>query len=498
MAKAGTARQLSVVSDGDGWMQPLAKGDIDHEEGTSFGYMERLFYAFDDGAVLDYGNWEAIDLRTMMEADYKARQIFNAITLPIISAKKHIEPAKGDSGEAEFVSKVFSFDADAADVLNGAACKTPLDTVVAQMTSAVAYRRSFHEKVWTKGSGDLAGNHIYDKIAYRPQTTCRIMRHPRSGEIIGFEQDAYLTGSGVALKRGMDRPRIKSNRAVIHIHGSSLDPINGTSVMEIPYWAYKTKQKLLFLWFQYLEGVALPRSAVISNDETTSRRVAGALRKTKNSGVVPVWTTDVANFKIDTLDLSGAQGAAEFMKAISFLDQCSTQEVLAGFLDLTGTDKVGGSYALSSDGSDFFLQSDEARNRELESTVRSQIFAPLIRYNMGPSARVPHYRIDPLTAENKQAAIDMLTKLLGSRSATEVPLEFIGEMAASVSDSFGLDGDKVRASFEKAAVDAKALAAQQSKQMASPPGQQVAAINGVVSQATQIAKKATRPKGAKV
>lgn len=484
---------MALVKDGDGWMQPLAKSDMDKEEGSSFGFMERLFYAFDDGAVLDYGNWEAIDIRSMMEADYKARQIFNAITLPMLSTTKHIEPAKGDSGEAEFVQKVFSYDADSADVLNGAACQTPLDTVVAQMTSAVAYKRSFHEKVWTKGTGDLAGHHIYAKIAWRPQTTCRLMRHPRSGEIIGFEQDAYLSGSGVAFRRGLDRPRIRMNRAIVHIHGAWLDPINGISVMEVPYWSYKTKQKLLFLWFQYLEGVALPRSVVISDDETTSRRVAAALRKTKNSGAVPAWSNNAAELKIDTLDLSGSQGASEFMKAIAFLDQCSTQEALAGFLDLTSTDKSGGSYALSADGSDFFLQSDEARAREIEATVRRQIFAPLIRYNMGPSARVPHYRMASLTAEDKTAAIDMFKSLLASRdpATSVIPHEFIGELAVSVSTAFGLDTEKVQSSFEQAAKQSAELAAAQSKAMASAPAQRVAAINGTTSAALKTAAQAT-------
>lgn len=482
---------LSVVSDADGYLKPLKNADLDKEDGTSFGFQERLFYAFDDGAVLDYGNWEAIDIRSMLEADYKARQIMNATILPAISTRKSIEAAPGDSGETDLINAVFA-NTD-GETLSGTGCKTGLDTVVAQMMSAVAYKRSFHEKVWTLGRGELAGRYIYDKIAYRPQTTCRMMRHPRTGDIIGFEQDAYLSGAGVALTRRTERPRIKRNRSVIHVHGTWLDPINGISIMEVPYWAYKTKQKLLFLWFQYLEGVSLPRTTVITGDEGASRRIAAAVRATKNSGVVPVWSDDPENTKIEALDLAGAQGAAEFMKAITFLDQCATQENLMGFLDLTGSEKSGGSYALSADGSDFFLQAGEARDRELENSVRREIFAPLVRYNFGPSGKVPFYRMAPLTAEDNAQAIAMFQALLASRdpSTAAVPHEFIGELAGKIAGAFGLDADKIVKEFEKAAADGAIQAAQQSAQMANGGGPQVAALNAVATKATQVAAKAS-------
>lgn len=475
---------LQVVDTADSFeLPPMTK-----EQGSSFGWADRMFFGWRDGKVFDYGDWAARDLSEMMTRDYKARQIENVQAMPILSAERSMEAVKNDRGEYEWLEAFWD-----ADPL-GDGCETDLDTIIDQMTTAFHYRKAFWEIEWgIGGPGDFAGKVIYNKIEWRPQTTCRLMRDPRSGKMMGFEQEAYYTGFGI---RDRFYPlQVPAKRAFVYLHGERRDPINGTSDMEIPYWAWKTKQKILFLWFQFLEGVALPRTIVKGPE---ADKIARGAARVKNSGVLPIETQGApSSVEIDTLDLSG-KGAEQFIEAIKWLDQCATNSVLAGFLDLTQNATTGGAVGvhLSKDASDFYLQTLEAKSREMAKVIRRDLFAPLVRYNFGPRAAIPKFKFEPLNAEDKSDAVAMLTTLLGSRDPALVPDDFVGQLAAQVADYMGMDGTKVEASFVKAAKDAKAAAAKASAQMASQMGQQVAGTAGAVRKAGQLV--AQRGRGATI
>jgi hypothetical protein len=44
-------------------------------------------------------------------------------------------------------------------------------------------------------------------------------------------------------------------------HGFYREPIKGVSDLDVAYWCYETKQKVLFLWFQVLENQNLPKTS---------------------------------------------------------------------------------------------------------------------------------------------------------------------------------------------------------------------------------------------
>ncbi len=76
------------------------------ELGTQYDSMNRMFSTFGDGAVLDYGEWSSRDVSEMLSRDGQAAALESVLTLPIRQASRAIEPAKGDSGEAEFCNSV--------------------------------------------------------------------------------------------------------------------------------------------------------------------------------------------------------------------------------------------------------------------------------------------------------------------------------------------------------------------------------------------------------
>lgn len=475
---------------------------LDKEEGSEFGWFDRLLFGWRDGKVFDYGDWEARDIFEMLAKDYRARQLENVLVQPILAAERNIVAADGDKGDAEWLSNYWKL-----DHLNGG-CKTSLDEIVELSTSAISYKRAFFEKVWTRGSGDFSDSLVYDKLGWRPQTTCRIRRDPKNGTFAGFEQEAYYVGPQIA--QGHWPIEIPAKRAFVHLHNRRRDPLSGSSDMEIAYWCWKTKQKVLFLWFQFLENVSLPRLIVSGPDQGTANAMAAQVAKLKGSGVLPVvggTGTRASGHSLDVtaLDVSG-KGAEQFMQAVQWLDNAAVDAVNAGFINLTGgtgnQGQAGGSYALSKDASDFFLQSEESKVRELSHSIRRHVFAPLIRANRGPSASVPHLKFEPLNDEDKSSSVQLFQSLLAQPQApgqeSPVPAEFIHELAKQVADYIGLDGTKVYKSFQKAAEEAQAAAkANPNPAASSPAGQQVAGVMGATQAAQNVVDRMTKPQGPK-
>jgi hypothetical protein len=482
--------KVVAIRQEDGFNLPA----LNQEDGTSYGWFDRWNVGTTpDGKYLtDYSDWEARDMHEMLKKDYKAKQIENVLTLPISSAEYSIEPAKGDTGEAEWLKAFWE-----ADNLSGG-CATSLDQILGLMTSAFYYRRAYFEKVFAKGTGQFEGKYIYSDVCWRPQTTCRLMRDPRNGRFMGFEQEPYYVGAG--LVNGSKWPiQIPVNRAFVYTHGTRRDPLNGTSDMEVAYWAWKTKQKVLLLWFQFLQSVALPRVVVKSNDLDTSKGVAREIARLKNSGVLPVSAPGGPDsVDITPMDISG-KGSEQFKAVVDWLDQCATQSVLAGFLDLTSQAANGtGSYALSENASDFFLQSLETKTKEIADQTRQQLFAPLIYANFGRDAAVPYLHFEPLNDIDKSTAIDLLKTSMAAPPGGPVPTSFIAGLASQVAKYLGMDSEETRDAFKKsfdaAAAQAQAKALAESPGGGSPVGQAVAGVSGAVAAAKAAVDAGLQPK----
>lgn len=469
------------------------------EDGTAFGYFDRwnMSMTRDDKYVTDLSDWEARDMHEMLTKDYKSKQIENVLTLPVTSAEYTIQPADGDKGEAAWLKSYWD-----TDKFSGG-CRTSLDQIIGLMTSAFYFKRAYFEKVWRKGLGKFVGKLVYDDVAWRPQTTCRLMRDPHNGRFHGFEQQAYFLGPNIQSANKWPI-QIPPARAFVYTHGTRRDPLNGTSDMEVAYWAWKTKQKILMLWFQFLQSVSLPRIVVKGTTVEEARSVASEIARMKSSGVLPVGTAGgPQSVDISAMDVSG-KGADQFLAAIAWLDNAATQSVLAGFLNLTnrGTPMDGvGSFALSKDASDFFLQSLEAKAREMEDQIRTELFAPLIYHNFGPGSAVPKLQFEPLNDIDKDASLELLKMAMAAPPGGPVPTQFIAALAGQVATYLGIDGestrDQFKASFDAAAAQAQAkMLAEQPGAAASPTGTAVAGMAGAVQAAHTAIAAGTNPSAA--
>lgn len=417
--------------------------------GSAFDPYDRLFPSYSHGGVFDYGHEESRDLYEMLRKDGKARAIEQVLTLPLRGADFEIT-----GPERQFVED---------NIPN-------LDLVIDQMTSAAVYRKAFFEKVWKLDGGRV----VYDKLAFRPALSCAAWYHEVTGDLKGFRQRTRIT---LGLNPSSNRPNmalpknhgrfnklgslnrrndltpsgkllaepgwtyIPIEKSLIYVHGLHRDPIRGISDMDVAYWAYETRRKVMFLWFQFLENVSLPKTIVYGDNPTEANNRASEFASLKGSGVLGLERDQEGRASFETIDSAG-QGAAQFESAIRYLESMMTQSVLASFMDLPASAAQGqGSYALSADQSEFFLVSRQAVADEMAQCINRNLIGPLVNYNFG-DVELPKIEIGPLSNRTTERALALLTAIIAAPQVN-VPMDFVGELVKYTASYLGLNEDQV-------------------------------------------------------
>jgi hypothetical protein len=434
---------------------------INNEMGTAFDSQSLLFTAYNDGQVFNYDRGSILALNEMFERDGKAATLEQVLTLPVRQAPYTLRQAESRKRVVDFVSEVLLSPA------NNGGMTTPMNAIIAQMTAAFAYRKTFFEKVFTIRNGKV----VYDKIAWRPPQTCALVRDEKTAAFNGFKQQPIRF-------EDTEEIYIPPNRAFVYIHNIRRDPLNGASDFDIAYWCYITKQKIRFLWYQFLEGQSLPKTIVRGRDEATANKAAAKIIGLKTGGVVGI--TDAVS--TDVLESSG-KGADQFKVALQWLDAEASGSVLAGFTDLNAAAATGtGSFALSKDQTDFFLMSQAAKAKEMADALNQWLIPDLVRYNFGSNEKSPIMEIGPLTKDDTNVAVGLLQATAVTQSPV-LPREFYEELIERVAGLLELNTAKVRDGLTRAAREGAALTPQN-------PG--VGSVAGAVGAATAAVQRATR------
>lgn len=406
--------------------QLIKAGPISNE----FDSDERLFTNFENKNVSEPPNTTARQIQAMLGRDGTAKKLEQIITVTIRSADYEIQ---GDGPEADFIRECM---------------EDKLDTLIDQCTGGAIYGKAFFELVYTN---DESGRLVYDKIAWRPPASCQASYDPKTSEHQGFRQRVahpglvFLPAERAGMPGYVDIPEIK---AFIYRHGMYREPLKGVSDMDVAVEAYELKEKLKFLWFQFLENQSLPKLVVYGNDITDANKMATALAQLKSSGVLGLKRPPEPTARaFDVLESSGA-GATQFIEAIRYLEQQQTNSILAGFTDLTQAATGGkGSNALSADQSEFFLGSQQATADEISEAITCKIFKSLVVWNFGATAQVPKLQIGPIGNAQTDRALNLLSSLLVSPNMI-APEGFVDELLTYTAAFLGLDPEKVQSAIE--------------------------------------------------
>lgn len=412
---------------------------LDLEEGSLYAWGDELIASwlpYGDGStsVFDEDEFLSRDYEEMLKRDGKARAIEQVLTLPIRSATWKIVPGDGDTGEAKFVEDALTRPANAGGMT------TPMRLIIAQALSARTHKKACFEKVFTEVDGKI----VYKKLAFRPASTTGIMRDSKSGAFRGFRQRPVPIG-GMLGQTGQPWVEIPAQYAWVHLNNQHVNAATGHSDMELIYWLHNQKNKILFLWATFLEVQATGRYVVHAQDESTAQKYARAIRGMKNGGVLGA--SGEMPVTVEPLEV-GSQGGALFKAFLDYCDQMMAESVLAGFLNLTGSADHG-SYALSSDSSDFFLQSLNATAKELEESITNWVVADLVTLNFGDKGVCPKFEFGTLSEKDLTAIKDTLVSLATSVADPRVPQAFINELVKSTANYLGLSTEEIEKGFKE-------------------------------------------------
>lgn len=408
---------------------------LNTELGSSFP-RDRLFAFYEDGNIFETGPVEAADYDEMMRRDGKAKAMRQALTLPIKGLNWDIDPPKGDNGEFEFIQEALLKPSYAGGM------STPLQTIINQMAGACLYKRAHFEKVFKL---DDQRRVVYDKVAFRSPDTCYVARAAKDASFQGYLQWTWKDQSFV-------RVLVPANKSLVHFHNVDRNPLEGSSDLETAFVVYESKQKLRFLWLNFLETQAAPRLVWYerSGDQTKANKKAHLLRTLKSSGVLGLAVEGDTSQKLFDIIQSNGAAASEYSACMAYLDAEMTGSILAGFLDLTGAAAhLGrGSMALSQDQSEFFRQSRRGMAQEMGTTITEHLIAPLIRYNFGPDGKVPVFTFGDvgegsLTDQSITLLQGLATAQQAPGSTPVLPTEFVDLLASKVGGILQLPMDKV-------------------------------------------------------
>jgi hypothetical protein len=442
---------------------------LDKEEGSAFDRDSILFASFDDGGVFNYlAEAEVREMKEMLKVDAKAQTLESVLSLPIRNAPFSIQRGRSEAKVYERIEKILTAPA------NNGGMTTPLNLIIAQMCNAFVYKKAFFEKVWTEVDGGVG----YKKVAWRPPGTCAVERDPDTGSFQGFRQMPISMDN-------TDEKVFEPNKSFVYIHGTHRDPLEGVSDLTITQWCFKTKQKIRFLWYQFLEGQALPKTVVTADDETQAIAAAKKVIGLRQGGVVGL----SKQIETNTLESSG-RGAAEFKAAMQWLDAEASSSVLAGFTDLGAAATSGiGSFALSKDQTDFFLMSRQAVAREMQDYINQYLVADLVRWNFGPNEIAPTFEFGPISQDDVASAISLLQATAQTPvNQSVLPQEFFDELTLRVAGFLELDVVTVREGLERAKKDAEKQAEQAGL---GAEAQQVAGVKAAVDTATNAVQQKT-------
>lgn len=408
---------------------------IGRELGSSFTW-DQPFGGWENGKVFAVNEPEHSDYQEMLDVDGKASSIETLLTYPIIAAPWEIEPAKGDDGQAEFIYDALT------DLPHQGGPRTTVEQLVSQMTTGFTHRRAIFEKVFKINDDDKV---VYDKIAWRPLETCEVAYDAKNGDLRGFRQFPVTWDPKPVVHRTSNNYiNVPMERAFIYVHGSWRDPLFGISSMRVPYWCFITKQKLRWLWYQFLDQTYLPKTIVKNPNIDQARADARKVATLRSRGVVGLETDTT----VDSYESSG-HGADGYIEAIRYLESEMSNSILAGFMDLTSQSAEGkGSYALAESASKLFLRTRRMVARDMARQITNSVIGDLIRYNYGSKAPVPRFIFGALSEQNEQSVLDMFGKI--ATTGAKVDPQFYDQLSTRVAAILELDAGKVAKSIKAA------------------------------------------------
>lgn len=347
--------------------------------------------------------------------------MFRVLQLPILATRFNVTPGPDDKeGKvAAFVERVLT------DLPSGDGMDVPMHQVLSEATSSFWAGYKPQEIVWRSLKKGRIG---IKKIAPRsPVSTKPVI--DQHGNLMG----AYQQSNFMNEQRMIFIPREK---LWWYVHRMEDGNFYGESDFRAAHPHYETLRKLYVIDNKTHEVTAIPiRVAQPTMGGMTAAQKQDVFNKIKKVGL------DTAillpkDFELKEFGAKNASGSTR-RESIDHHTSQMAMSVLAHFLQLGVNGQ--GTYNLSQDQSDMFLQMISAEMRSLADSFTIQVIEPLVRLNFGDnSGIVPRFVFADMT-DHVRKTMETIFLAITQGGGNRLSDEFIEALGKRVANELGLD-----------------------------------------------------------
>lgn len=387
---------------------------ISNEIGTSAnGSLPSIF----DSEFIDLSKIKVADFKKMLDSDGTVQALYNTIVMPILGSNWTIEPEDDSPLAVEQSTKVEDW---LRTPPHKGGMSTPFDLVLAQATRAVLEGYAGFEKVLEVKDGYI----VFRKIAWRDPTTIGLRTDDRGG-FNGFKQRAFIGDK-------YDEVVIPLERSFLYTYGKEFHNLKGRSAFTSAYSSYDKKRRLYYLAEQQAQSDALKIKVVKATEKKNQDELDATVEAVDELGFKATVGLPVG-FDVSALNQNGG---LDLLPLIEHHNAEMARSVLAMFI-LLGTGSKTGSYSLSQDQSDFFIQALQAIRKSLESHITSYLISDLYAYNF-EKPLYGEFKFEDLT----DSTIDLLKQVFIKLTEKDrLPQEVVDGVVQKVADKLDIDVD---------------------------------------------------------
>ena len=221
-----------------------------------------------------------------------------------------------------------------------------------------------------------------------------------------FEVDAYsnIKKNGLIYNVGGTEKKLPLDKFVIYSYQKEFGNPYGNSDLRCAYRGYWSKDVLIKFWNIYLERFAMPTvvGQYASNDSGSVNNLRNIL---DNLSAKTSISHRMGEFDLSLLE-SSRNSTQEYQAALNFYNKMIARSILIP--DRLFAEGETGAYAQSKIHFDVFLWVVEKLRQDIEEIVmKEQLVRRLINYNFKNVKKLPSFKFNPLTDEQKLALNSM-------------------------------------------------------------------------------------------
>lgn len=372
------------------------------------------------GEFIDVSKIKVADFKKMLDNDGTVQALYNTIVMPILGSNWSIESDEDTPEGNKQSDKVETW---LRTPPHKGGMSTPFDLVIAQALRGVVEGYSGFEKVLEIKDGYI----VFRKIAWRDPTTIAILADPRGG-FNGFKQRAFIGDK-------YEEVTIPLERSFLYTYGKEFHNLKGRSAFTSAYSSYDKKRRLYYLAEQQAQSDALKIKVVTGKEKANQDELDATVEAVDELGFKA--TVGLPHgYNLTALNNATAM---DLLPLIEHHNAEMARSVLAMFI-LLGTGSKTGSYSLSQDQSDFFIQALMSIRKSLENHITSYLISDLYAYNFEKPV-YGTFKFEDIT----DSTIDLLKQVFIKLTEKDrLPQEVVDGVVQRVADKLDIDIDNLK------------------------------------------------------